>query len=143
MIGQNFLSGHSLDVVAPLSAAGTSEVASDSVDMSGWDGVVFFGTVDTANAGNKVHVAQGADDSADWEHLEGSEIVPGSNAEPWVIEVHQPIDRFLRAEVTRGVSTALGPIWAIRYRGRVSPAVHAAEFDDNVVMLASPAEGTP
>ena len=131
-----------LSVPAAAAGAGTSAVTGTGVDMAGWDGVLFFVQVATANAGNHLHAEQSDASGSGYADLEGSEVVPGDNGDYAVLDVQSPTKRYVRPIVTRGASTATGDILAIRYRGRNVPGTHAGVFAD-LVQIVSPAEGTP
>lgn len=132
-------------VAAGAVSAGTA-VNSTAVDMQGFDGVLFFTTIATANAGNFINAAQGAESSgSDAADLEGTKVVAAANASGVWIDVYKPTDRYVRCEIDRsGTNTATGDIWAIQYAGRLFP-----EAADNLVtneligeLHITPAEGT-
>lgn len=124
MFAGKFLSDNvKLVKVEDHTTAGTSAVESDSVDMAqdgGYDGVLFFTSFGTANAGNKLHAEQSADDST-FAELEGSEVSSGSADNEVFIDIHRPRERYVLVEATRGASSTLESIWAVLYRGKVSP----------------------
>jgi len=120
-------------------SAGTA-LNSDSVDMAGFEGVMFIGQIDTANAANFANVAQSSDDSS-FADLTGTKVVPGDNDDSFLIDVYKPGDRYVRCEVDRGgANTAIGPIYAIQYGAAVKPTSHGATIDAETHI--SPAEGT-
>lgn len=110
-------------------SAGTSAVTSDAVDMANWDGVVFFSTIATANAGNFLEVEQSeASDFASAVTLEGTKAVAAENGDMVFADVYRPLEsqgRYLRAKITRGASSATGDIYAIKYAGRTKPETNA------------------
>ncbi len=126
--------------VKALSTTAGSAVDSDSVDMAGWDGVLFFVTMATVNASNFVNLAQSADDSS-FADLAGTKVTPGDDNDVGAIDVYRPTDRYVRMEVDRGgANTVLGEIYAIQYRGRKLPSTHGSDID--IKTHISPAEGT-
>jgi|688.fasta_scaffold41038_10 hypothetical protein len=108
-------------------SAGT-EVVSTYVDMQGWDGAVFFGTIATANAGNFGYVRQStsSDGSTGVSHLSGTRSIAASDGQVARICVHEPratLGRYLAAAFIRaGTNTALGEIYCVRYRTKKGPA---------------------
>lgn len=102
--------------VADHTAAGTSDVTSSSVDMAGWDGVVFLTSVGTAASGNIVTLHSSSDDSnfSATTALKTS----GSSDEDVAVDLQSPVSRYYKAVVTRGTSSTCESIWAIQYRGR-------------------------
>jgi hypothetical protein len=123
-------------------SAGTA-INSDSVDMEGFDGVIFLGTIATANAANFANVAQSSDDGSadDFTDLAGTKVVPGDNGDSYMIDVYRPGKRYLRCELDRGgANTATGDIYAIQYVARKAPVTHGATIDSE--LHVSPAEGT-
>lgn len=126
--------------VKALSASAGTAVNSDSVDMAGFDGVVFFGRIATANAANFGNVAQSSDDSV-FADLAGTKVVPGDDADSFSIDVYKPTKRYLRCEVDRGgVNTIVGDIYAVQYGAHKKPTTHGATVDSETHI--SPAEGT-
>jgi len=129
-------------VTMVLAAAGSAGTAlnSASVDMEGYDGVVFFGSIATVNAANFANVAQSADDST-FADLAGTKVVPASNGDSFMIDIYRPGKRYVRCEIDRGgAATATGDIYAIQYQARKAPVTHGATILSEV--HASPAEGT-
>jgi len=124
-------------------SAATSAVNSTAVDMTGYDGVLFLTTVAVANAGNYINAAQGAAaDGSDAADLAGSKVVCTGTPEALWIDVYKPIDRYVRLEVARAASTAVGEIYAFRYKGRILPEGNATAGKLTGKLLISPAEGT-
>ena len=97
--------------------AGTGAVNSDSVDMSGYEGVLFITSFGTAATDNTIEGAQSANDS-NWNDLIGSQVVPGASDEDVWLDIYKPIDRYMRCEIARGTSTTCESIWAIQYGAR-------------------------
>lgn len=122
-------------------SAGT-EVLTDSVDMAGWEGVMFFGVIATANAGNFAKAQQSEDDfSSDTQDLAGTQLVTGDNNDSFLLDIVKPRDRYVRASIIRaGANTALGDIYALQYGPRKKPSTHGATIDSE--LHVSPAEGT-
>ena len=127
--------------VADAATAATSDVTSASVDMQGWDGVVFLTSYGTAAADNAIHAEQSSDDSS-FADLEGSEVDVGASDEDQFVDLHTPAERYVRCIGERGTSSALGDIWAIQYRGRDLPQSNVTSGTLNGKQLVRPAEGT-
>ena len=112
-------------IKASQTSAGT-EVVSDIVDMAGYEGVLFFATIATANAGNYMKAQQGANaamsDAAD---IAGSKVVATANGEVVFLDIYKPSERYLTANIIRaGANTATGDIYAIQYEGKVKPEIN-------------------
>ncbi len=126
-------------VNAQAASAGTA-INSSSVDMQGFEGVVFVGEMVTANASNFANAATSSDD-ASFNDLEGSKVTPGSDGDCWQICIHKPLERYIRCEVDRGgADTAVGTIYAFQYGARKVPVTHGSTVDTETHI--SPAEGT-
>lgn len=122
-------------------AAGTSAVASDIIDTANFDGVAFVGSITTANAGNFAVVEQGDDSGlSDGADLAGSKNIPGDSGDSFLIDIKKPADRYVRLNITRGVSTATGDVYAVLYGPRTVPVSHGSTIDAEY--FVSPAEGT-
>lgn len=129
-------------------AAGTTDVTSDGVDLSangGWDGVLFITSVGTAAADNLMHAEQSSDDgSADtYGDLEGGEIdLSGASDEDQWLDVFRPTKKWVRVVAQRGTSSTQESIWAILYRGRQKKYSNLTSGTIYGKALISPAEGT-
>lgn len=124
------------------SAAGTSAVNSDGVDMAGYDGVLFITSFGTAAADNTVNAAQGADNSADWVDLAGTSVASGTSDEDVYLDVIRPTDRYVRLEAARGTSSTLESIWAIQYKARALPITNSVSGTIVGEQHSDKAEGT-
>ena len=106
-------------------AAGTTAVNSDAIDMTNYDGCLFFASIATANAGNYLVVEQSDDITfATKSVLEGTKVVTANDGEVALVDVYRPLEKqgkYLRASIVRTASTATGCIYAIQYDGRVKP----------------------
>ena len=132
-----------LTMVKVDTATGGTAVDSDSVDMAGFEGVIFFVEMDTANAANFANLAQSSDDgSADaFADLAGTKVVPGDAGDTAMIDCYRPLERYVRMEVDRGgADTVLGEIWALQYGAHKKPTTHGTTIDSE--LHVSPAEGT-
>lgn len=138
-----------ITAVEAATAAGTTDVESASVDMSGYRGVLFFTTVGaiTANAVTSMKLQQSSDDGvADtWSDLTGTgvTIADDDDGQMFGVEVIDPEKRYVRALVDRATQNAVvGEIYAIRFGAQTQPITNtvtdAATFESHV----RPAEGT-
>lgn len=141
--GQNFSSFASLDLVKAASTAATSDVNSDSVDMAGYSGVVFFAEVATDAANNFLQAEQSAESAANFSAMEGSKAEVSANANVAGIDVYLPLERYVRVTAKRGTSTALGPIYALKYGPIRNHTANADAAEVEIVRVVSPDEGTP
>jgi len=116
-----------ITLVAEDAGSAGTEAVSTYVDMQGWDGAVFFGTIATANAGNFMYIRQStaSDGSTGVSHLSGTRSIAGSNGQVARVCVHEPraaLGRYLAASVIRaGANTAVGEVYCIRYRTKKGP----------------------
>lgn len=143
--------GHSLGenakitkVQATAASAGTA-VNSSSVNMAGFEGVIFCASIGTANTGNFITAQQSSDDgsSDSFTDIAGTKVASDGTSTDLLVEVYQPREQYVRCHVDRsGTNTTVEAIWAIQFnprKGKVdntSPA--AQEFETHL----SPAEGT-
>jgi hypothetical protein len=130
-------------VAAGAASAGT-EVDGTAVDMQGYEGVMFFTTIATANAGNYMKAQSGTDSTpSDAADLEGTKVVAAANTEVVWLDIYKPQERYDRPVIIRaGANTATGDIYAVQYGGRVG-------LEDNLTtnviigeLHISPDEGT-
>lgn len=127
--------------VQAASTAATSAINTSSVDMSGWDGVLFFGAMGTANAANYINAATSSDDST-FNDLEDTKVTPTGNGEVAWLDIYKPQERYLRLEVARGASTTFGDVYAIQYEGFKLPADNVTAGTITGELHISPDEGT-
>lgn len=100
--------------------AGTSTVESDTVDMLGYDGVVFVTSFGTPAANNIATMEHG--DASPAATATVALKTSGSSDEEVVLDVQHPTKRYVRLSVARGTSSTLESIYAIQYKGRSLPA---------------------
>lgn len=128
-----------IEVVAPAIAA-TSAVNGTTLDMAGYEGVLWIARIGTAAANNTIKAQQGAasnlSDAAD---LAGTAVASGSN-NVLVLDLTRPAKRYVRAVITRGTSTTLDTLISIRYKSRTAALAAAAGISQE--QWNAPAEGT-
>lgn len=125
-------------------SAGTSTVDGDPLDMAGYDGVIVFGTIATANAGNFLKLQGGeAANLSDAADLAGSKVIADANGQVVGVDIVKPKERYLRGSIVRGVSTATGDLYYLRYHSHKQPEANQITNVLKTIKLASPAEGTP
>ena len=125
-------------------SAGTGDVTSDSVDMAGYEGVMFFSSYGTANANNLPNLETSSDDGGSdaFTDLAGTEVGVGASDEDVWVEVHRPRERYIKAIFARGTSSTLGDIWALRYGAKTKPVDNTTAGTIHGELHLSPAEGT-
>ena len=109
--------------VKAYTAAGTTTITSDSVDMQaeGADGVLFLADFETPAADN-ILKGQESDDDSTFTDVSGGAVVPGASDELQFVERVSPGKRYQRASLARGTSTVLGHVVALLFRLRQQPA---------------------
>lgn len=142
-MARNFLSRVKLVKVKDHSAASTAAVESDIVDTAGYEGVVFFTSLGTANATNTIKVQQSATNATDdMTDLTGTSVTSGSSDEDVIVEVHRPTDRYVRAVVTRGASSTCESIWAALYGQGARISANSVSGTQVAELHVAPSEGT-
>jgi hypothetical protein len=142
-MARNFLNKTKLVKVADHSASGTSDVVSAIVDTAGYAGVVFITSLGTANATNVITVQQNtANQTTGMADLTGSKVTSGTSDEDLIVEIHQPIERYLQATVARGAASTCESIWAILYDGTPGAAANSVSGTQIAELHVSPIEGT-
>ncbi len=123
--------------------ASTTEVDSTSVDMAGYDGVMFLTSFGTATAGTFIKAAQSTESAASFSDLVGTKVgVAASDEDQWV-DVKRPIERYVRCTAVRaGVSTTLESIWALQYGARDVPVDNTTAGTIHGEQHVSPSTGT-
>ena len=122
-------------------ASGTDAITTDTIDMQGFGGVMIFGSIATANAGNYAKARQGDDSGmSDGADLAGTKIVTGDNADSFLIDLYRPAKRYVDVQIVRGAATITGDVYALLYEPRKAPTSQGATID--AVLHVSPVEGT-
>lgn len=125
-------------VAAGATSAGTA-IDSAAVDMTGFEGVIFVGSIATANAGNLALAAQATTSGGSYADLAGTSVAPGDNGDSFLIDVYRPRERFVRCEIDRsGANTVTGDVYAIQYTAASKPTTQGSTIDS--VLAISPAE---
>lgn len=143
MAGRNFFNRNKLVKVQDHTANGTSAITSDIVDTAGFQGVVFFTSLSTANATNTIKVQQNtANQTTGMADLAGTSVTSGTSDEDIAVEVHKPLERYVQLVVARGASTTCESIWALLYNGDTSISATAVSGTAAAELHITPAEGT-
>lgn len=146
MSASNFLDNHKVDRVQGATAAGTTDIDSDSVDMQNFESVCFivtFGTI-TAGAVTDIHVETSTDDSTFADLADTAiTVAADDDDQTFMVEIIKPLERYLRLTVTRGTQNAVvETIYAIRALARKGPVTNAVADDVTLESHISPARGT-
>lgn len=140
---QNLLSRVKFVKVKDHSAASTADVTSDIVDTAGYQGVVFFTSFGTANATNAIKVQQNtANQTTGMADLTDCSVASGTSDEDVIVEVHQPLERYLQVVAARGASSTLESIWACLYGQGGNIAANSLSGTQIAEVHHAPEEGT-
>lgn len=105
--------------------AGTTTIDSSIIDMNGYSGILFIVRLGTPAANNTIKVQQDDDSAmAAAADLTGTLVASGANnlvAVEVVFPGGQSGERYVRCRVTRGTSTSIDSITAIRFGARSLP----------------------
>lgn len=127
-------------------AAGTSDITSDTVDMQGFEGVVFIAHIGTLTGSQVTSMkVQSSSDDSTYNDLLGTDsgnMDDTDGDQLIVIDIHKPLERYLQAEVLRGTANAvINGVIAIKYGAATEASTQGATVfssEDHV----SPIEGT-
>lgn len=106
-------------------AAGTTEVDGDAVDMQGYDGVLLLTSFGTAASGNLVKAQGSADGSTGWTDLAGTSVTSGTTDEDVWLDLFRPGYRYVRLVALRGTSSTLESVWSFRYGAKDKPVTNS------------------
>lgn len=127
-------------MVKAAQSAGTDAIVTDLVDMAGYREVVFLGSITTKNEANFVNLQEdSAANGANLTDLKGTKAA--SNKTYFKLALVRPKKRYVAAKITRGSTTATGPVWAILFKARQAPITSAATDLDEETHV-SPVAGT-
>lgn len=146
VLGLSFFNNNKLVKVQNATAAGTTDIESDSVDRSGYESVAFFttpGTI-TGSAVTSMHIETSSDDST-FNDVLGTNIAIADDDDNQIfgVEIVKPLERYLRCVIDRATQNAVvGEIYAVLS----NPSKGAVDnnVDDTITteIHISPAEGT-
>lgn len=130
-------------------AAGTTSQNGATLDMSGWDGVLFICSIGTLTATQvtALKAQQGqASNLSDAADLAGTAVGPfadGDSNKVLALDIYRPQERYVRCVVTRGTANAvIDDVMAIQYRGHKSPVAQDTTYVAANKVVVSPSEGT-
>ena len=135
--------GASVSLILVGLVSGTSDPASDSVDMAGFEGCLFVGVIGAQDAAAQAALeVQESDDDATWVPIASHTAPVNSDNKIFVIDVHRPKRRYLRTLLTRSgtTNTTWGGTLAIRYNPRGTPIPAEASHALAPLQLVSPAD---
>lgn len=114
-----------IDLVQDGLSAGQTDPDSSSVDMAGFESVMFIGIIgDQTATGTAVLAAEGSTDDSTFVAITNGSVTGPANSDDslLIIDVVRPKDRFIRVAMTLATDdTTWGGTIAIRYNGRKPP----------------------
>lgn len=138
-----------LTLVEAATAAGSSAITSATVDMAGYDSVLFFTTVGTITSGavTSIYVQQSSDDGSSDAYAAlagtGITIADDDDGETFGVEIIRPRERYLQCVVSRATQNAVvGEIYALQYNGRSRPVTNTVTDVSTFESHESPSEGS-
>lgn len=141
----NLSSQVKLTKVADHTTAGTTDVTSAILDMSGYEGVLFFTSFGTAAADNSLKAQQDTDSAGGtMADLLSTSVVSGaspSNEDVW-LDVYRPRERYVRCIAVVDTSSTCESIWALQYGARERVVDNTTSGTITGESHAEPAEGT-
>jgi hypothetical protein len=136
--------------VVDATAAGTTAIEGGSVDMLGFDGVLFLAAVGTLTATQvtALKAQQSSDDGSTdaFSDIAGSASAALADTDDnklVVLDIFRPTKRYVRPVVTRGTANAVvDGVIAILYRAEKTPVLKHTTVALTPKLLNQPAEGT-
>ncbi len=132
-----------IELGAATTAAGTSTVNGATIDTQGFEGVLFVIKFGTAAADNTIKAQQGAasnlSDAAD---LAGTSVGVGASDELVWLDIHKPLERYVRCVALRGTSTTIDGCFAFLYGPSTKPTDNETAGTIHGELHVSPSEGT-
>lgn len=138
----NLSSNVQITKVIDTTSAGTTTLTG-TVDMSGFDGVLFVGSFGTAATDNGFKAGGGAaSDGSDASDYAGSKILSDGTGKSVVLDVYRPTDRYVTVSALRATSSTLDGIFAIQYQTNDGPITNTVANKLAAKLVADPAAGT-
>lgn len=142
---EHILEGCKLSLAVAAAVSAGTAVNGATLDMTGFDGVLVFGTIATSNAGNFLKGQQGqVSDASDMADLAGTKIVAAANGSIVALEVNRVREQYFRGVIIRtGANTATGDMYYLQYNAANKPTTSDVVNVLKSLALNSPLEGTP
>jgi hypothetical protein len=145
----NFAPNHKVTVVLGATAAGTTSVNTNEINMQDYEGVVFialFGAVTDGSPGIKAQggAQSNGSDAADFAASDTADTAAAASGQAVVLDVYRPTQQYIRGVVTRGGNTGavIQGVIAIQYGGKTRPNANDATTIAATTLAVSPAFGT-
>jgi len=140
----NLSSNVKVSVVSPSAVVATSTIVGTTLDMSGFDGVMFIlavGAVTDGTPGVKASSGAAANGS-DKQDLLGALASVATSNDCAVLDVYRPLDRYVTPQIVRGGSTGaiVDSLIAIQYKPGFKPTTQDATVIATTLVV-SPAYG--
>lgn len=127
-------------------AVGTTTVVGSTLDMSGFDGVMFILVLGAFTDGTPgVKASSGAaSNGSDKQDLLGALASVGVTSEVAILDLYRPLDRYVTPQIVRGGATGavIDSLIAIQYCASSKPTTQDASTVAAAVLAVSPAYGT-
>ena len=135
-----FLQENTVELVGTAAATGTTDITTSEVDTAGYGAVTFIAYIGSAAANNVLKLQHSDTSGSGFEDIEDSEI--GAASKPLFLnEISVPTKRYVQAVLTRGTTTTVNAILAVKSNPRKVPKT-AATASVSAQTLLSPASGT-
>jgi hypothetical protein len=131
-----------IESAAATTTAGTSEVDGTSIDMQGYEGVLFVAKFGTAASGNTLQAQQSDASGSGMADLEGTLVTVGASDELVYLDLVNPAKRYVRIQAQRGTSSTLDWVVAIKYGAHKMPVDNDVAGTIAGEVSIAPAEGT-
>jgi len=131
-------------LASPSAAVGTTTIVGTTLDMSGFDGVMFIfvlGAFTDGTPGVKASSGAAANGS-DKQDLLGALASVGVSNEVAILDVYRPLDRYVTPQIVRGGATGavVDGLIAIQYKASFKPTTQDATVAATTLVV-SPAYG--
>jgi hypothetical protein len=122
--------------VKAYSAANTSAVVSDEIDMQGYKGILALANFGTPAANNTIEIGGYATTGGSPTRLTGAVTAPGATDAFQALEVYNPSTRFVQVTATRGTSSTLDAMFVLLY-GKDRPVANLTAGTVYSLLLAN------
>ena len=141
----NLINELKLDRVSKNTAAGTTDITSDSIDMQNFEGAMFMVHMGTLVAGGTISVeVETSTDDSSFTALKGTKVAATADTADdklLVVEITKPLERYLRVVVKRATQNSeVDSIMALQYGPKKLAVTQSADVDASELHV-SPARG--
>jgi hypothetical protein len=109
--------------------------------MAGFEGALFIVRLGSPAVNNNLRIRQCDTSGGTYADLEGTLVGNHASDNPLIVDINQPLERFLKYQVTRGTTSTIEIAMIVQYNARSRPTTQPS--GTQAERHYHPVEGTP